>query len=232
MPGAGLAIGMLAGVVCYGSVFAKSLIKYDDSLDAFGVHGVGGFLGALLTGVFCTKVVNDAGQNGWWYGRPQQVLMQFAAAAFAAALAFCVSLVLVKVLDLAMGFVSADEEELEGLDRTEHGEVGFDLGLAMESVSAHASLEPRAAVVPPLGKGRFQVVVEGAQNGDLIHAWSEMCQPNGSCPPEFKAVYPYVTTVQGNRFQFRGGDREAMKDNLQRLFQERLKRPVKARLEA
>src|ERR1043166_3017058 len=120
---------------------------------------------------------------------------------------------------------------MEGLDRVEHGEVGFDLGLAMESVSAHASLEPRPAVVPPMGKGRFQIVVEGAQNGDLIHAWSEMCQPNGKCPAEFKAVYPYVTTVQGNRFQFRGGDREAMRDALQKLFQGRLKGPVKARLE-
>jgi len=66
----------------------------------------------------------------------------------------------------------------------------------MESVSAHAAAEPRAAVVPPMGKGRFQVVVEGANNGDLIHAWSELCQPSQACPAEFKAVYPYVTTVQ------------------------------------
>jgi len=235
LPWGGLVIGILAGVVCYGSVFAKSLFKYDDSLDAFGVHGVGGFLGAVLTGVFCVQMkadVNSTSVDGLIRGRPEQVLYQFVAAVASAVLAFAVSLVLVKVIDVVMGFVSADADEVEGLDRTEHGEVGFDLGLAMESVSAHAALEPRAAVVPPLGKGRFQVVVEGAQNGDLIHAWSEMCQPTGSCPPEFKAVYPYVTTVQGNRFQFRGGDRETMKDNLQRLFQERLKRPVKARLEA
>jgi ammonium transporter len=234
LPWGGLAIGLIAGVVCYGSVFAKSLFKYDDSLDAFGVHGVGGFLGAVLTGVFCVKLgeVNPTSVDGLAFGNPTQVAYQFIAAAASAVLAFAVTLVLVKVLDLAMGFVASDAEEIEGLDRIEHGEVGFDLGLAMESVSAHATLEPRPAVVPPMGKGRFQVVIDGANNGDLIHAWSEMCQPNGSCPAEFKAVYPYVTTVQGNRFQFRGGDRDAMRDNLQKLFQERLRRPLRTRVEA
>ncbi len=235
LPWAGLVIGLIAGVVCYGSVFAKSIFKYDDSLDAFGVHGVGGFLGAVLTGVFCVKMIDDvnpASAAGLIEGAPKQVLFQLVAAVASAALAFAASLVLVKAVDALLGFVAADVEEVEGLDPTEHGEVGFDLGLAMESVSAHATLEPRPAIVPPMGKGRFQVVIEGATNGDLIHEWSKLCQPSNGCPAEFKAVYPFVTTVQGNRFQFRGGDREAMKDSLQRLFQERLHRPVRARVEA
>ena len=234
LPWAGLVIGLAAGAVCYGSVFAKSVFKYDDSLDAFGVHGIGGFLGAVLTGVFCIEMpaVNSSSVNGLVYGNREQVLFQLVAAAASAVLAFVLSFVLVKVIDLVIGFASADAEEVEGLDRIEHGEVGFDLGLAMESVSAHAAAEPRAAVVPPMGKGRFQVVVEGASNGDLIHAWSEWCQPNGGHPAEFTAIYPYVTTVQGNRFQFRGGDRETMKENLQKLFQDHLRRPVRARLEA
>jgi ammonium transporter len=235
LPWGGLVIGLIAGAVCYGSVFAKSILKYDDSLDAFGVHGVGGFLGAVLTGVFCVKMsedINPTSVNGLVYGNPQQVLVQLVAAAGSAVLAFTASLILVKAIDLAIGFVSSDAEETDGLDRTEHGEVGFDLGLAMESVSAHASAEPRAAVVPPIGKGRFQVIVEGANNGDLIHTWSEMCQPGDGCPPEFKAVYPYVTTVQGNRFQFRGGDRDTMRDTLQKLFSQRLGRPVRTRIEA
>jgi ammonium transporter len=234
LPWGGLAIGLIAGAVCYGSVYAKSLIKYDDSLDAFGVHGVGGFLGAVLTGVFCVamnKDVNPTSVNGLLLDGPKQLIAQLVAAVASAVLAFVVSMVLIKLIDLVMGFASSNVEEVEGLDRTEHGEIGFDLGLAMESVSAHAAAEPRPAIVPPLGKGRYQVVVEGATNGDLIHAWSEMCQPTASCPPEFKAVYPYVTTVQGNRFQFRGGDRDTMKDSLQRLFQDRLKRPVRTRVE-
>jgi ammonium transporter len=233
LPWGGLVIGLIAGVVCYGSVFAKSLFKYDDSLDAFGVHGIGGFLGAVLTGVFCVAMgdVNSSSVDGLVFGKSSQIMPQLVAALASAVLAFTMSLVLVKVIDLAIGFVSSDVEEVEGLDRTEHGEVGFDLGLAMESVSAHAAAEPRPAIVPPMGKGRFQVVVEGASNGDLIHVWSEMCQPSAACPPEFKAVYPFVTTVQGNRFQFRGGDRDKMRDSLQRLFQDRLKRPVRTRVE-
>ena len=92
----GLIIGILAGVVCYLAVCLKPLLKYDDSLDAFGVHGVGGFLGAVLTGVFCSKAVNDAGQNGLFaYNpsdglfahNPSQVLIQLAAAAASAVFA-------------------------------------------------------------------------------------------------------------------------------------------------
>jgi hypothetical protein len=119
------------------------------------------------------------------------------------------------------------------LDRTEHGEVGFDLGPALEEAPALAGQEPRAARVPPDGAKRFSAVVEGVSNGDLMHAWSNLCQPGQQPPtPEFKAVYPYVTTVQGNRFRFRGGDPEAMRMNLQRLFQGRLANgPVKVHLE-
>jgi hypothetical protein len=77
--------------------------------------------------------------------------------------------------------------------------------------------------VPPNGQKRFTAVVEGASNGDLIHAWSELCQAGKQPPsPEFKAVYPYLTTVQGNRFHFRGGDPRTMRENLQRLFENRL----------
>ena len=90
--------------------------------------------------------------------------------------AFGVSLILVKVIDHAMGFTTDAQRRTEGLDRTEHGEVGFDLGLALESVPGSAGHEPRPASVPPNGEQRFTVVVEGADNGELMHAWSELCQ--------------------------------------------------------
>jgi hypothetical protein len=94
------------------------------------------------------------------------------------------------------------------------------------------TVEPRPAMVPPNGARRFQVVLEGIGNGDLMHAWSDLCQPAAEPPAdEFKAVYPYVTTVQGNSFRFRGGDPSTMRDNLQRLFQKRLRKPVKAHIE-
>ncbi|HMC65039.1 MAG TPA: ammonium transporter [Gemmataceae bacterium] len=245
-PLAAVAIGVAAGVVCYVAVCLKPFCKYDDSLDAFGVHGVGGFLGAILTGVFASSLLYNHGAGidaehnftkpigALADGRGQQLLVQLLAAVTAVVYAFGVSFVLVKVIDWTFGFCLDARAEGEGLDRTEHGEVGFDLGPALESVPEHAPLEPRAATVPPDGQKRFTVIVDGATNGDLIHAWSDLCQAGAAPPaPEFKAVYPYVTTVSGNRFRFRGGDPNAMRDSLQRLFQARLAgRTIKTHVEA
>jgi ammonium transporter len=222
-PWGGLVIGLVAGVVCYVSVSLKPFFKYDDSLDAFGVHGVGGFLGAVLTGVFCYKAVNpDGGKDGLFAGAPGQVITQLTAATASVAFAFALSLVLVKLVDVLVGFVTDPKSETEGLDRTEHGEVGFDLFPALEEAPAANGAEPRAAMVPPGGAKRFSVVVEGVKNGELMQAWSTLCQPGPTPPaPEFKTIYPYVTTVKGNRFRFRGGDPEKMRDSMQRLFQDK-----------
>ena len=144
------------------------------------------------------------------------------------------SLVLVKLVDLIFGFITDPQSEVEGLDRTEHEEVGFDLGPSLEESPGLPLTEPRSAIVPPNGEKRFTIVVEGARPEDLIHAWSELCQV-GTQPPaaEFCAVYPFLTTVQHNRFRFRGGDPNAMKDNLQRLFQNRLRNnAVRAQVES
>jgi ammonium transporter len=231
-PGGGLVIGLLAGVVCYVAVSLKPMLRYDDSLDAFGVHGVGGFLGALLTGFFCSKLVNSTGADGLVHGNPGQVLKQLLAASASALLALAGSLILVKVVDLLLGFTVEDREEVEGLDRIEHGEVGFDLGLATEAAPVGATAEPRPAMVPPDGVNRFSVVIEGIPESDLIHVWSDLCQPQpGPLAPEFKAVYPFVTTVQGNRFRFRGGDAATMRDSLQKLFQGHSKNTIRAHLD-
>lgn len=235
LPLGGFIIGLVAGVVCYASVSLKPVFKYDDSLDAFGVHGVGGFLGAVLTGVFCQKwtyLSPPVGEEGLLVsGSMKQVVIQLVAAAASAVLAFVASLILVKVIDLAIGFVAQDAEEIDGLDRTEHGETGFDFGYGYDVAPVNGAMEPRPAVVPPAGSGRFQVVVEGINNGELMHAWSALCQPTPQPSPEFKAIYPHVTTVQGNRFRFRDGDQNAMKDNLQKLFEKALKRPLKVKVE-
>jgi len=234
-PWGGFAIGFISGVVCYVAVTMKPWLKYDDSLDAFGIHGVGGFLGAVLTGVFCFEwnYIDNVGQPGLIAsGSFKQVGIQLFAAVVSAVFAFVLSFVMVKAIDLAFGFIVEESDEIEGLDRTEHGETGFDFGYGYEVAPLTTPAKPRAAIVPPNGIGRFQIVVEGANNGDLIHAWSEMCQPTPEPAPEFKAIYPFITTVQGNRFQFRGGDQDAMKVNLQKLFEKLLKRPLKVKVEA
>jgi hypothetical protein len=214
-------------------VALKPRFKYDDSLDAFGVHGVGGFLGALLTGVLASFAL-WSNANGYEakdgielgrvaHGWATQLGVQFVAALAAAAYGFGVTLVLVKVIDRAWGFSLDARAEGEGLDRAEHGEVGFDLGPALQEVPETPAHEPRPATVPPNGKRHFTVVVEGPARHELMHAWSALCQA-GPQPPaeEFRAVYPYLTTVQGNRFHFRGGDPYHLRDSLQRLFQDRL----------
>jgi Amt family ammonium transporter len=245
-PMSALVIGILAGLVCYAAVCAKPRLKYDDSLDAFGVHGVGGFLGALLTGVFASYTLwlaatgNDPKQytevgkltGDWSAGRGAQLGVQVLAATVSAIYAFGMSLVLVKVIDVLWGFSVTAEAENQGLDRAEHNEVGFDFGLgALEEVPETRPPEPRPATMPPNGHGRYTIVVDGPQQAELMHAWSEMCQTGKPAPAAFRAVYPYVTTVQGNRFRFRGGDRVKMRTHLQDLFQDSLGETVHTHVE-
>ena len=232
-------IGVLATFCCYTVVALKPRLKYDDSLDAFGVHGVGGLVGALLTGIFASATLYRAGAGAelpaitLLGGTAPRVLVQLVAALVACAFAFVLSGVLVKAIDLTAGFCLEPQAENEGLDRAVHGEVGFDLGLMHEVPVEHAAPEPRSALVPPSDQKRFTVVVEGGSNGDLMHVWSGLCQSGAQPPsPEFRAVYPHLTTVQGNRFRFRGGDPEVVRDNLQRLFEKRLEGvPLRVRLE-
>src|SRR5579884_2586509 len=232
-PWAALCMGLIGGVVCYGAVALKPMLKYDDSLDAFGVHGVGGFLGAVLTGVFASAALVKASfsgdtlpgglpAGGLVSGGAARVGVQLLAALMAAGWAFGLSLALVKAVDLALGFTTDARSESEGLDRTEHGEVGFDMSLATEATPEAAPPAPRPASVPPNGQRHFTIIVEGAKQSELMHAWSGLCQAGVQPTPEFRQVYPYVTTVSGNRFRFRGGDPAKLRYAMQKLFQDRL----------
>jgi hypothetical protein len=229
---AGLVIGLLAGLVCYTMVCLKSVFKYDDSLDAFGVHGVGGFLGAVLTGVFCLSAVNpNVKVDGLIAGNVGPVMAQIIAAVVSTVFAFGVTFLLVKAIDMLMGFTADPRSEIEGLDRNEHGEVGFDEGRAMEM-----SLEmpdPRPASVPPNGDKRFTIVIDGPEPDKLVKTWAELCQVSDQpVPAEFKAVYPYLTTVQGNRFRFRGGNPETIRTSLTLLFRDKVPGTLRMRVES
>jgi ammonium transporter len=389
-----IVIGLLAGVVCYFAVQLKTLFKYDDSLDAFGVHAVGGFLGAVLTGLFCYAAVNSAGADGFFAikdlkGRSEgikkeleplkkeiedatkaleglqasvkaeegkiaeseaklkvvegtlekatgkaktdaekklaedkaklaeekeaftklgdevkaaegklkrrtdkqgklrdelvttiggeevgkwieskeaeklglswtkeewekasgeagtlkklekdnkgpltQFMIQVKAAVFATAFSFALSLILALAIQLITlgNFTTTIEKEVEGLDQTEHGETGFDFGSALDTIPTGGA-EPRPAKVPPGTNKRFDVLVEGVENGGLRTVWSELCRPSDApVDSDFKAIYPYVTTLQGNRFRLRGGDPKAVIAHFQSLLQKRLGKQIKVRV--
>ena len=127
-PLAAMGIGALAGLVCYISVvLVKGKLGYDDSLDAFGVHGVGGMLGALLTGLWATRVVNPAGANGAFHGDAKQLLVQLAALAGCAAYSFILSWGLLKLVDKLVGLRVSEHNENIGLDLTQHSESAYTL---------------------------------------------------------------------------------------------------------
>lgn len=140
-PMGSLAIGLLAGPICYGAVLAKSKLGYDDSLDAFGIHGVGGALGAILTGVFASAMWNSpsdpaSGTHGLIEGNSaivwEQVLGVLASGLYAAA----VTWVLLKVLSATMGLRVTEEEENDGLDISLHGEKAYHDGRGSTAIPA------------------------------------------------------------------------------------------------
>jgi Amt family ammonium transporter len=120
-----LLIGVAAGLVCYTALNAKMKFGYDDSLDAFGVHGVGGTLGTIMAGVFASIAINSAGANGLVFGNPKQLATQVGAVALVAVYSFVVSIALFKILDMVIGIRVSKDEETEGLDISQHGETGY-----------------------------------------------------------------------------------------------------------
>ena len=120
-----LAIGMAAGLLCYTALNAKTRFGYDDSLDAFGVHGVGGTLGTVMAGIFATVAINPGGANGFLFGNPHQLVVQIQSVFVVALYSFVVSLVLFKVIDAVIGLRVSSDDETEGLDITQHGEAGY-----------------------------------------------------------------------------------------------------------
>ena len=123
LPNGALAIGLLAGIVCYwGATGLKHMMGYDDSLDVFGVHGVGGTLGALLTGVFATSAVGGDAARGLLDGNPAQVWVQLKGVAWTIGWSAVATFVILKAIDLVMGLRVDKDSEREGLDLALHGE--------------------------------------------------------------------------------------------------------------
>jgi ammonium transporter, Amt family len=125
-PLSALIIGVMASVFCF---IAVALIKphfgYDDSLDAFGVHGIGGVLGTLATGLFASKAINPAGADGLFFGNPKQLLIQLVGVTIAAAYTFVATFVIFKFVDIFFRMRVSEKEEAMGLDLTQHRERAY-----------------------------------------------------------------------------------------------------------
>jgi Amt family ammonium transporter len=124
-PMGALAMGLAGGVVCFLGVLVKRPLGYDDSLDVFGIHGVGGALGALLTGVFATTLFDPQGTAGLLEGNPAAMLPQLAGVLATIVYAGGMTFVLAKVLEKTMGLRVPEEDERMGLDITQHGEQAY-----------------------------------------------------------------------------------------------------------
>jgi Amt family ammonium transporter len=127
-PVSSIVIGALAGALCYTACNLKSKLGYDDSLDVVGVHGVGGTWGAIATGLFASKAINEAGGDGLFHGNPSQLVSQLLAVGATLLLASVMTFVILKVVDALVGLRVSEEEEVAGLDLSQHSETAYVLG--------------------------------------------------------------------------------------------------------
>ena len=124
--GGALIIGLLVSVFCYFMVaFVKPKLGYDDTLDAFGVHGIGGLWGALATGLLAQKAVNSAGADGLFYGNPAQFFIQIKAVLVTIVYCGVVTTIICFVVDKVVGLRATTEDEVMGLDLTQHHERAY-----------------------------------------------------------------------------------------------------------
>jgi Amt family ammonium transporter len=127
-PMASIIIGFFAGTFCFLAVsFIKPKFGYDDSLDAFGVHGIGGIWGAISTGIFASILINPSGANGLFYGNGKQVLIQLLAVGVTVAYTFVSTFIIYKLIDATLGVRVSEKEEHMGIDLSQHHETGYTL---------------------------------------------------------------------------------------------------------
>jgi Amt family ammonium transporter len=129
-PLSSIVIGAVAGFLCYNACNVKTRMGYDDSLDVVGVHGVGGTWGAIATGLFASKVVNDAGNDGLFFGNPGLLGVQVIAVLATWIFAFIGALILLKLVDVVIGLRVEEEHEIAGLDLSQHNENAYSLSMA------------------------------------------------------------------------------------------------------
>lgn len=158
-------IGIGAGILCSTACNMKVKFGYDDSLDVVGVHGVGGIWGALATGLFASKAINAAGNDGLFFGNPEQLWNQFIAVAATVVFASAGTLIILLILKAIMGLRVSEEKEFEGLDISEHGEVAY---AGFQTTTSGASMGFTGYPMIPMSRKKAEAVgkaiLEGEEN--------------------------------------------------------------------
>jgi Amt family ammonium transporter len=126
-PTSAILIGLGAGVVCYFAIQLREKLRVDDALDVWAVHGVGGIWGALATGIFATTAVNSAGKDGLLYGNPSLFVSQLIAVVVAVVFSGVMTFIILKIVDAVIGLRVPEQEEVLGLDISQHGEPAYQL---------------------------------------------------------------------------------------------------------
>ncbi len=121
----GIPIGAGVAVICYYMMLLRAKTGIDESLDVWAVHGMGGTWGALATGLFASKAINAAGNDGLFFGNPSLIGIQALSVVSTWVYSFVVTLIILKVLDKTMGLRVSEEHEVNGLDLSQHGEAGY-----------------------------------------------------------------------------------------------------------
>ena len=124
-PMSAIAIGLVAGMTCYAAIVWKGRFGYDDSLDVVGIHGVGGVIGILATGLFASKVVNPGGAEGLFFGNPGLFGIHLLVAAVTTIFSIIGTFVILKLVDSMTGLRVSSEEEATGLDLSQHNERAY-----------------------------------------------------------------------------------------------------------
>ncbi len=124
-PLSSIAVGAGGGILCYAACNLKARLGYDDSLDVVGVHGIGGTWGSLATGLFASTAINPGGANGLFFGNPDQLWIQFVVVAATWVFAMVGTFIILAILKTTMGLRVSEEEELVGLDLSQHNERGY-----------------------------------------------------------------------------------------------------------
>ena len=126
-PSSSILIGLGAGVICYFAIQLREKLRVDDALDVWAVHGVGGTWGALATGIFATTAVNSAGKDGLLYGNPGLFFTQLIAVVVAVVFSGVMTFIILKIVDAIVGLRVPEQEEVLGLDISQHGEPAYQL---------------------------------------------------------------------------------------------------------